>query len=235
MDSARPLHKMFTRVPPSYDFLNRLLTFRLDESWRKHTVKACLANNPENVLDLCTGTGDLALKLKKYAGKNIKITALDYSRPMLQEAKRKAVKRKIEGIEFIRGDAASMPFPDSHFDSIGIAFAFRNLTYHNPDKDIFLGEIIRVLKPGGHLVIIETSQPENRILRFLFHFYLRFIAVPIGGLISGQYGAYKYLAHSARTYFNSEELGNILIHAGFKSVQCKPKLGGISTLYLAEK
>lgn len=234
-DSTRPLHKMFTQVPPSYDFLNRLLTFRLDELWRKQVVKACLANNPERVLDLCTGTGDLALRLKKNAGTNTKITALDYSEPMLSEAKKKADKRNISGIEFIHGDAANMPFSDNHFDSIGIAFAFRNLTYHNPDKDRFLAEILRVLKTGGRFVIIETSQPYNSVLRFLFHFYLRFITVPVGGLISGHYGAYKYLAHSARNYYNSKELTEVLISAGFRTVLSEPKMGGISCLYLAEK
>ena len=234
-DSTRPLHKMFTQVPPSYDFLNRLLTFRLDEHWRKQTAKACLASNPKNVLDLCSGTGDLVLRLRKMSPDDISISALDFSQPMLNEAQKKAEKRNISGINFIHGDAANMPFSDNFFDSIGIAFAFRNLTYHNPDRDIFLAEILRVLKPRGRFVIIETSQPENRILRFFFHFYLRYITVPVGGLISGHYGAYKYLAHSAKNYFNSKELSKILKQADFKSVECHPKMFGISTLYVAEK
>ncbi len=234
-DSTRPLHKMFTQVPPSYDFLNRLFTFRLDELWRRQVAKACLANHPERVLDLCTGTGDLALRLKKNAASNTKITALDYSKPMLSEAKEKASKRNISGIEFIHGDAANMPFPENHFDSIGIAFAFRNLTFHNPDKDKFLAEILRVLKPGGQFVIIETSQPHNIVLRFLFHFYLMFITVPLGGLISGHWGAYKYLAHSAMHYYNSKELSEVIIGAGFKTILSEPKMGGISTLYIVEK
>jgi demethylmenaquinone methyltransferase / 2-methoxy-6-polyprenyl-1,4-benzoquinol methylase len=234
-DSTRPLHKMFTQVPPSYDFLNRLLTFRLDEHWRKQTAKACLANKPKNVLDLCTGTGDLVLRLRKMAPDDLSISALDYSQPMLDEAQKKAKKKKISGIEFIHGDAANMPFSDIFFDSIGIAFAFRNLTFHNPDRDIFLAEILRVLKPGGRFVIIETSQPKNKIIRSLFHFYLRYITVPIGGLFSGHYGAYKYLAHSAKNYHNNQELSEILKQAGFQSVKCHPKMFGISTLYVAEK
>lgn len=234
-DSTRPLHKMFTQVPPSYDFLNRLLTFRLDEHWRKQTAKACLANNPKNLLDLCTGTGDLVLRLKKMAPNDVSISALDYSQPMLNEAQKKAKKKRISGIEFIHGDAANMPFSDSFFESIGIAFAFRNLTFHNPDRDIFLAEILRVLKPEGRFVIIETSQPKNKIIRSLFHFYLRYITVPIGGLFSGHYGAYKYLAHSAKNYHNNQELSEILKQAGFQSVKCHPKMFGISTLYVAEK
>lgn len=233
--SDRPLHKIFTQVPPSYDFLNRLLTLRLDEQWRKHASMACLENNPENVLDLCTGTGDLALRLKKTARKNARIIALDYSEPMLQKAREKAERKKIKGIEFIHGDAANMPFADSFFDSVGIAFAFRNLTYHNPDCDKFLAEIIRVLKPGGRFVIVETSQPSNKILRSLFHFYLKFITVPVGGLLSGHYSAYKYLAHSAKNYYNCKEMKEILLDAGFSGVAYKAKMFGVSAIYTAIK
>jgi demethylmenaquinone methyltransferase / 2-methoxy-6-polyprenyl-1,4-benzoquinol methylase len=231
----RPLHKMFTSVPPSYDILNRVLTFGQDESWRKKAASLCVANNPQTILDLCCGTGDLTIHLKKKAAPGTEIKALDFSPPMLELAKKKATNHNMNEIEFIQGDAAAMPFPDNYFDSIGIAFAFRNLTYHNPDRDKFLAEILRVLKPGGRFVIVETSQPKNTVFRKLFHWQLRWITAPVGGLLSGQYGAYKYLAHSASNYHDSVELEELLTGAGFTSVSTQDLMGGITGLTLALK
>lgn len=234
-NSYRPLQKMFMAVPPSYDLLNRLLTFRFDELWRKQAAMECLKNNPEKVLDLCSGTGDLVLRLKSMAQPDTKIIALDYSEPMLEVAKLKAKRKKLTGIEFLHGDAANMPFPDNYFDSIGIAFAFRNLSFHNPDREKFIKEILRVLKSNGRFIIIETSQPKSLIIRKFFHWYMRWITAPVGGLISGHYGAYKYLAHSARHYFNGEEMRNFLIDSGFTSVNTKTFMTGIASLYVATK
>lgn len=226
---------MFTEVPPSYDLLNRLLTFRLDEAWRKKAAQACLENNPARVMDLCCGTGDLALRLGMEAPAGTQVAALDYSVPMLELAKKKAVRNKLRNIEFIHADAASMPFPDDYFDSVGIAFAFRNLTFHNPDREKFLSEIIRVIRPGGRFVIIETSQPPNTVLRKLFHFYLRYVTAPFGGILSGHYGAYKYLAHSARHYHTAQELTELLLAAGFTKVDSKLFMGGIAGIFTAVK
>ena len=234
-DDKRPLQKMFRAVPPSYDLLNRILTFRFDESWRKRAATACIQKNPARVLDLCCGTGDLVIHIGKKASPGTGIMALDYSAPMLELARKKAVRNNLHDIEFFHGDAASMPFPDSHFDSVGIAFAFRNLTFHNPDCEKFLAEILRVIRPGGRFVIIETSQPPNPVLRSLFHFYLRYVTAPVGGILSGHYGAYKYLAHSARQYFTREELAELLYSAGFSRVDSQPLMGGIAGIFTATK
>ena len=234
-EDKRPLQKMFTSVPPSYDLLNRLLTMRLDQLWRKKAARICLENKPGGVLDLCCGTGDLVIHLGGMATAGTSLSALDYSMPMLDLAKKKAENKGLAAIDFIHGDAAAMPFPDNHFDSIGIAFAFRNLTFHNPDRDRFMAEILRVLKPRGRFVIVETSQPGNLILRKLFHFYLRWITAPLGGILSGHYGAYKYLAHSARLYYNREELEQLLREAGFGVVRSELLVGGLTGIFVAEK
>ncbi len=231
----RPLQKMFRAVPPSYDLLNRVLTFRMDESWRKMAAAACLENNPALILDLCCGTGDLALHLGLMASAEAKIKALDYSIPMLELAARKASAKKLDNLEFIHGDAAGMPFEDNIFDSVGIAFAFRNLTFHNPDTGKFMAEILRILKPGGRFVIVETSQPENKTLRKLFHFYLQYITSPVGGFLSGHPGAYKYLAHSAKHYFNRDQLERLLEGSGFIPVKSKLLMGGIAGIFAAAK
>ena len=226
---------MFAAVPPSYDFLNRFLTLRFDQAWRKRAATICLENKPEKVLDLCCGTGDLVCLLGRMAPEGTSLSALDYSLPMLEIAGKKAAGKGLPGIKFIHGDAAEMPFPAGYFDSVGIAFAFRNLTFHNPDRDRFLSEVFRVLKPGGRFVIVETSQPRNPLIRKLFHFYLRWVTAPFGGMISGHYGAYKYLAHSARHYYNRGELEELLSGAGFSNVSSQPLMGGIAGIFTAEK
>ncbi len=233
--SPRPLQKMFMAVPPSYDRLNRLLTLRIDECWRGKAAKAILRDNPETVLDLCTGTGDLALRLRRKAAENTQIHALDYSEPMLAVARDKTRKRRLDAIDFRQGDAAAMPFDDGFFDTVGIAFAFRNLTYKNPDRDVFLKEILRVLRPDGQFVAVETSQPSNKLLRKLFHLYMRWITRPIGGLFSGHRGAYRYLAHSAIDYYHPADLKQILLDAGFRSVTCTPLAGGVAALWECRK
>jgi demethylmenaquinone methyltransferase / 2-methoxy-6-polyprenyl-1,4-benzoquinol methylase len=231
----RPLQKMFTEVPPSYDLLNRLLTLRLDERWRARAAAACLEQAPGRVLDLCCGTGDLALRLRGLAPPATAIVGLDYSRPMLERAEAKARRRRLEGLDFRHGDVAALPFPDAHFQAIGIAFAFRNLTFANPDRDLFLREILRVLAPGGRFVIVETSQPRNGLLRLLVHAYLRGISAPVGGAISGHRGAYRYLSHSATRYWNAAELSAFLREAGFARVEARLLLGGVAALHTATR
>ena len=233
--SPRPLQKMFMAVPPSYDFLNRLLTFRLDERWRKHAVKRILEAKPGRILDLCTGTGDLAIRLRALALEGAQITALDYSAPMLEVARQKAQRAGRPNIEFVEGDVAAMPFADQSFDAVGIAFAFRNLTFKNPDTDTFLSEILRVLKPGGRFVIVETSQPKSWLIRKLAHLYLRYITVALGGLISGHRGAYHYLAHSAINYYDAEGVRDLLLQAGFSQVTYKLFLTGVAGVWICER
>jgi demethylmenaquinone methyltransferase / 2-methoxy-6-polyprenyl-1,4-benzoquinol methylase len=234
-ETARPLQKMFQAVPPSYDLLNRLLTFRFDERWRKQAAKIILEGQPARVLDLCTGTGDLALRLKKGASPETGVWGLDYSLPMLERAGVKARKRGLPDIRFIHGDAAAMPFEDGFFDAAGIAFAFRNLTWKNPDTGKFLAEILRVLKPGGKFVVVETSQPRSRLFKALVHFYLRRVSVPLGGMISGHRGAYHYLAHSAIHYYTAEEVRQLLLDAGFTAASHRLLLNGVAGLWEATK
>jgi len=230
----RPLYKIFTAVPPSYDLINRIFTLRLDEKWRKKAAMECLADQPARIMDLCTGTGDLAIRLAKMS-KSVEITGYDYSQPMLDLAEKKAMKHNFPKITFTQGDAAAMPFPDGHFDAIGIAFAFRNLTFKNYDTPKFLAEIHRVLKPGGRFVIIESSQPKQAWLKGLFRFYSRFIVYPIGSLISGNRPAYKYLSYSVIHYYQPEEICKLLKDHGFSEVSFKRLTGGISALHVAIK
>jgi demethylmenaquinone methyltransferase/2-methoxy-6-polyprenyl-1,4-benzoquinol methylase len=231
----RPLYNIFTAVPPSYDLINRLFTWRLDERWRKKAAAICLEGQPAQVMDLCTGTGDLAIRFATMSGPETKITGYDYSQPMLEIARQKSTKKNATRIEFLLGDAADMPFHDGHFDAIGIAFAFRNLTYKNRDSQKFLAEIFRVLKPGGKFVIVESSQPKNAAWRLLFKAYTKTMVYYIGSWISGNKTAYRYLANSVIDYYKPEEVVSLLKDTGFHQVHYSSRMGGVAAIHVARK
>jgi len=227
---------MFTTVPRHYDLVNNVITWSLDERWRKKAARECLASHPEKALDLCCGTGDLAIYLARLSQDNVELAGLDYSQPMLDIANAKAQKAGVENrISFIYGDAASLPFPDGHFDSVGISFAFRNLTYKNPLVKQYVAEVVRVLKPGGKFVIVETSQPKSKLIRKLFHLYLRWFAFGMGYLISGNKGAYHYLSESASRFYTPGEIEELLLSAGFSQVRYQPILFGAVGTHIAVK
>jgi demethylmenaquinone methyltransferase/2-methoxy-6-polyprenyl-1,4-benzoquinol methylase len=231
--SGRPLHQHFSAIPRHYDLINRLFTWRMDELWRKDAVREISRFHPATIMDLCTGTGDLAIRISNNSGKDAKITGFDYSLPMLEIARRKSIRKGQGRIEFIHGDAANMPFPDHYFDAIGIAFAFRNLTYKNPETHNFLKEILRVLKPGGCFVIVESSQPKNPVLRKLFRIYTQNMVYRLGSIISGNRGAYRYLSASVINFYSPNQICEILLSAGFREVTFKRLLGGIAALHVA--
>ncbi len=231
----RPLQKMFMEVPPRYDLLNRILTWRLDESWRKAAVKEILKDDPEKVMDLCTGTGDLLFRIAENAKAGIDLCGLDFSQPMLEVADEKMKARKLDNIRLIPGDAADMPFEENHFDVIGIAYGFRNLTYKNPDQQKFLKEIYRVIKTGGKFVIVETSRPKNKLMDSLHKFYMNVMVKRIGGSLSGNKPAYRYLANSATDFYTADEVCELLKGVGFSKVTYRHFVGGVAALHVAVK
>ena len=231
---TRPLYEMFNTVPRHYDLLNKLMTLGLDKKWRNRAAHACLTSSPESVLDICCGTGDLAYTLSLIKNSNAKIYALDYSRLMLDIAVQKTSLLE-EKPTFAIGDASRLPFKDGSFDCVGISFAFRNLTYKNPSRLPHLSEVKRILKPGGRYVIVESSQPENPLIRTLFHFYLRALVMPVGSLLSGNSGAYRYLSESAARFYSPGEIKEMLLTAGFKDVSYRPLLFGASGIHIATR
>lgn len=233
--SRRPLYSIFTRVTGHYDLINRLFTLRMDERWRKKAVKLLMENKPKRIMDLCTGTGDLAIHMARAAEDKAEVIGYDFSQPMLDIATNKSGSAGLGNIRFIHGDAADMPFPDGHFDAIGIAFAFRNLTYRNPNASHFIDEIHRVLKNGGRFVIVESSQPSNRIFRSLFRIYTRTMVYHLGSLISGDRRAYRYLANSVINYYAPEEIEDLMKSHGFSEVCHKKLLGGAAAIHIAVK
>jgi len=234
--TPRPLHGMFKAIPPHYDLVNRIITLGMDKRWRRLASQTCLENRPQAVLDLGCGTDDLTINIARLSEKHTEIVGLDYSQPMLEKAQKKAAKAGLANIiRFIPGDAASLPFPDDHFDCVGISFAFRNLTYKNPLASAHLAEVKRVLKPGGRYVIVESSQPENPLIRALFHLYLRIFVAPLGITLSGNKSAYRYLAESARRFYSPSEIKDMLLAVGFRDVHYRALFFGAAGIHVAVK
>ena len=233
---SKPLHSMFISVPRHYDLVNTIITWGLDKGWRARAARECLKSQPGKLLDLCCGTGDLVITIARLAEHDIELTGVDYSQPMLDIARQKAeLLARGKKISFVLGAAAELPFTDGYFDCVGISFAFRNLTYKNPLMQRHLSEVFRVLKCGGRFVIVESSQPKSRLIRALFHLYLRWFTFRVGYMVSGNRQAYHYLAESAARFFTPEEITDMLLKTGFRQVSYQPFFGGAAGIHVAVK
>ncbi len=210
MSPGHPLQEYYSRIYKTYDLVNRLFTFGMDARWRRHTMEACLKNRPVSILDLCCGTGELAISIGRASGKAVHITGFDLNPGMLELARQKAFRLKVDHVDFIQGDAGSMPFRDGEFDCITIGFGFRNLTFENPNRDLHCREISRIMKPGARLLILESAVPKNRLVAFFYRAYLKLFLVPLGGLLSGDWNAYRYLSGSSAGFYSYEELSDML-------------------------
>ncbi len=230
------LREVYADIPRRYGIMNRIMTFGMDGGWRRQAAMGCLRNNPQRVLDLGCGTGDLTLELAKQAVESTQITGLDFSPSMMALAREKA-DRLAGGSRpsFVSGDAANMPFYDEYFDSVGSAFAFRNMTYDNPAADRHIAEVLRIIKPGGKLVVLETSQPKRWLIRKLNHLYLRGFVFWLGWLVSGNRAAYNYLVDSSINYCSPEELREKLLQAGFGEVSFRRLFFGAVSIHTAIK
>jgi demethylmenaquinone methyltransferase/2-methoxy-6-polyprenyl-1,4-benzoquinol methylase len=222
---------MFGNIAGRYDFLNHLLSFNLDRVWRARTVKrvAPLLQDPEaKILDLCCGTGDVLLALEKRRGKPV--IGADFCHPMLVEANRKIASRKFRTPLF-EGDALELPIADSSLDLITIAFGFRNFSnYENGLK-----ELLRVLKPGGTLAILEFSTPRNRLFASVYNWFSIQVLPRIGALVSGSGEAYSYLPESIRKFPNADGLKAKMEQAGYTAVEFEPMTFGTVALHLGRK
>ena len=233
---GRPLYRMFTAVPPRYDLVNRIITWGMDQSWRDAAARQSVLHTPRRILDIGCGTGDLTIAMARMAASNVTVVGVDYSQPMLLLAIEKARELGLDGrISFVHADVADLPFPDQCFDSVGISFAFRNLTYKNPIAKRHLDEVLRVLAPGGRYVIVESSQPGCWLIRRLFHLYLRQLVPRLGHWLSGNEGAYRYLGESAAGFYTPSEVEQMLLQAGFQQVVYRPLFFGAAGLHVAVK
>ncbi|WP_372937869.1 bifunctional demethylmenaquinone methyltransferase/2-methoxy-6-polyprenyl-1,4-benzoquinol methylase UbiE [Seonamhaeicola sp.] len=222
--------KMFDNISGDYDGLNRVISFGIDIKWRKKVVKLVKATNPESILDIATGTGDLAINLAETNAS--KIVGLDISSGMLEIGKEKVTKKGLANkIEMVLGDSENMPFEDNTFDAITVAFGVRN--FENLENG--LREILRVLKPKGTFVILETSVPTKTPYKQGYNFYSKNILPLIGKIFSKDRNAYKYLSESASVFPYGEALNNILRNIGFINVEDFPQTFGVATIYKSSK
>ena len=224
---GRRVRRLFSEIAPRYDLLNHLLSLNVDRRWRRRAVDALgpLAASPRyRVLDACAGTFDMSLEIAGRSGFAGLVVALDFARPMLIEGRHKLGGRPVRAI---CGDGLQLPFGEGIFDAAVVAFGVRNLS----SLDRGLGELYRVLKAGGTLVILEFSTPPSRWLRPLYHFYFRRILPGIGRVISGHPWAYSYLPESVRTFPDPFALADRLRAVGFENVDWSYLTGGIAALH----
>ena len=223
---------MFSEIAPTYDLLNRLLSFGVDQRWRAEAARTVLAPFASaaqvRVLDVASGTGDLTLAIKK-ARPDADVMGADFAEPMLELARAKAQKRG-QAVSFIVADGTDLPFEDAQFDAVTIAYGLRNFA----DPDAGLREFRRVLKPGGRLAVLEFPPPPKGAFGGLFRCYFRRLLPQLGGLISGKRSAYAYLPESVFAFFEPVELEERLRLAGFGAVTHRLQTFGVSALHVAD-
>lgn len=225
------IKSMFDRISGNYDQLNRILSGGIDQSWRKKAINKIRSINPKVILDVATGTGDLAIMTNKMLDPD-KIVGLDLSPGMLEVGIKKIAKLNLANkIEMVEGDSENLPFEDNSFDAATVGFGVRN--FENLEKGI--NEVYRVLRPGGKFVILEFTKPRAFIIKDLFKLYFKYILPKVGGLLSGDGAAYKYLFDSVQAFPEYEEFVTLMKNQGFKKVSYKPLSLGICCIYIGEK
>ncbi len=229
-DKKSQVTEMFDNISGHYDRMNRVITFGMDIGWRKKVLKIVRDSKPQSILDIATGTGDMPILFKDSQAK--KITGIDISPGMLAIAKQKIKEQKLEGIiSFELGDAESLPYQDDSYDAATVSYGIRNFQ----DLEKGLSEILRILKPNGILVILETSVPKSFPMKQGYWIHTKIILPIVGRLFSTDKRAYTYLGDSAHIFPYGEQLKIILESVGYKNVEVMPQAGGISTIYKACK
>jgi demethylmenaquinone methyltransferase/2-methoxy-6-polyprenyl-1,4-benzoquinol methylase len=229
------IRRMFGQIAPWYDFLNHFLSLNIDRRWRATTARLVPPRSAEHgpILDLCTGTGDLALAYDRAAGGAVPVVAADFCHEMLLRA---AGKVSAAGagrrVRLVEADAQALPFPDDTFQLVAVAFGLRNVT----DPDRGLAEMVRVTRPGGRVAVLEFSRPRNRLFGRLYTFYFRHVLPRLGQLLCrNKENAYRYLPESALRFPDYEALAEKLRGHGLVNVRYDPLTFGIATLYVGEK
>ena len=222
---------MFDSIAYRYDFLNRFLSAGIDITWRKNALKELKKLNPKKILDVATGTADVAIMATNSLHPE-KIIGIDISDGMLDFGRKKIERLKLgKVIELVNGDSETINFADNSFDAVTVAFGVRN--FQNLEKG--LGEIKRVLRPGGKLVVLEFSKPKTVGIKQLYNVYMKLVAPGMGKLFSKNRNAYKYLDESIKKFPEGKNFTTILDNLGYRNTYCKPQSLGICSIYCGEK
>ena len=221
---------MFNSISGEYDFLNKIMTFGIDEVWRRKIYKIAKESNPKIILDLATGTADIAIELANI--QNAKIIGVDISKKMLGVGSKKILKKNLKSkIHLQLGDAENIDYPDNYFDVVTIGFGVRNFE----NLKVGLKEAFRVLKKNGKIIILETSVPKNLIIRFFYKIFVRVFVTTLGKLFSKDKSAYNYLQKSAEKFPHGSSFVSILETIGFKNSIVESQMFGATSIYTAEK
>lgn len=231
MPDAEAVNQFFSEIAPEYDLANRVMSSGIDILWRRYLAKRVSVSQPMQILDLATGSGDVAFTLAQRVKTAKRIVGMDFCQPMLDMAQIKKPKRPMGHIiEFEQGDCLNLPLQDESFDIVTISFGLRNLE----DRHKGLTEMKRVLKPGGRLLVLEFTQPDKWI-RGLYYWYLKHIIPKISGKITGHEDAYKYLSSSIEQFPEKTKLAKELTHAGFSSIRMKGLTFSIAAVHEGTK
>jgi demethylmenaquinone methyltransferase/2-methoxy-6-polyprenyl-1,4-benzoquinol methylase len=230
MPDPKAVNSMFGRIAHRYDLANKVLSCGIDIYWRSRLVAAVGRSRPRNVLDLATGSGDVAFAMARGLHPSIRVFGLDFCEPMLERAERRKARRLwlYSGVDFLLGDALEIPVGEATFDAVTIAFGLRNMA----DRARCLSEIRRVLKPEGRLFILEFSQPR-RWVRPAYYLYLRRLVPTLAGILTGDRRAYEYLGYTIGGFPRREALSEELRMAGFGDVSSSPMTMGIVAIHEA--
>jgi demethylmenaquinone methyltransferase/2-methoxy-6-polyprenyl-1,4-benzoquinol methylase len=240
--SDRRIREMFGEISPRYDFLNHFLSAGTDYYWRWRCVRAAPVNGELPILDVCTGTGDLAIAFWRRAGGRVRVVGADFTHGMLVLGRRKvealpqsgpqAVGSSLPAIEFVEADAQRLPFADDRFQIVSVAFGLRNVA----DTAQGLREMTRVCAPGGTVVVLEFSLPRNRMIGGVYGWYFRHVLPRIGQLISrNRQSAYSYLPDSVSEFPSGERLAAMMNACGLERVSFTPLTLGLATVYVGSK
>ncbi|MDR3710980.1 MAG: bifunctional demethylmenaquinone methyltransferase/2-methoxy-6-polyprenyl-1,4-benzoquinol methylase UbiE [Capsulimonadaceae bacterium] len=226
-EKAEYVRRMFDEIAPRYDLLNDLLSFYIHGTWRSFAARCTALAPGDRVLDVCTGTGDFAVALRKRVGASGRVVGADFSAAMLEAG---AAKFDAHGVERRQADATALPFDDGEFDAATVGFGIRNV-----DRPVAaIKEMARVVRPGGRVVILEFSQPSG-IIKALYDLHSRWVLPAVGGLISGRTEAYTYLPESVKRWLTREEMAALMRNAGLERVRWIDLTFGIVSVHVGEK
>jgi demethylmenaquinone methyltransferase/2-methoxy-6-polyprenyl-1,4-benzoquinol methylase len=220
------IRKLFDTIAPTYDFLNHFLSLRRDFYWRKMAVRE-LKGVGGWILDVATGTGDIAIRIIQHYGYQKKVFGLDFSEPMIKRARQKILRKGLlQSIDLSRGDAIELPFRENTFGASIIAFGLRNI----PNKEQALFEMIRVIKKGGKVIVLEFTFPRDKLMRKLYPLYFKKFLPWLGGMISGDKGAYAYLPESVTQFPHTEDYEEMLKRSGLEEIRSRRLTFGIASI-----
>ena len=230
-EKGERIRDMFSDIAPRYDFLNRLLSFGVDRRWRREAVNCVKWTDGGRILDVATGTGDVALEIARQTPASVSIVGVDFSEGMVALGREKVAASPYAGrITMEIAPCEAIPFPDATFDSVTIAFGIRNVV----DRRQGLSEMLRILKPGGRAVILEFSTPRSKLFKSIYSFYFLRVLPVIGGLFS-RFSAYQYLPDSVLEFPSQEQFRSLMTSVGFRNASHRDLTFGISTIYTGEK